>query len=295
MRFIQLFILFFTGTYCFAQDTIIKIDRGKDTVPVKAITSNATDTLRTVASFDSCRNYILTKLLRMNINGKPEIYVVKEKKTKNEDWLFYYVLGVLLIFGLIRLNYARYFMDLFRVFFRSSLKINQLREQLLQSSLQSFFFNIFFTISIGIYVYLLIRYFRVGIEVDGWVIAIGASVIIALMYIGKYVFLRFSGWLFGVSPLVKAYAFIVFLIAKVAGIAVLPFLILIAFGEEQLAAIAVTASLALVSGLYLYRFLRAYSSIQAEVRIDRFHFFIYFLAFEVAPIMLIYKVFIRFL
>jgi hypothetical protein len=298
MRLIHFVIFLFIGFYCFAQDSAANTNSATDTVPVLKNNLPATDTSAAVSgapSFDSCRNYIISKLLRLNVTARPEMYVEKEKEYSNEDWLFYYVLGLLLLFGLLRLNYSRYLNDLFRVFFRTSLKINQLREQLLQSGLQSLFFNIFFTVSLGTYSYLLIRYFRAGVELDGWLIAVGASVVIAVLYVGKYVFLQLSGWLFGVQPLVKGYTFIVFLITKVAGIAVLPFIILIAFGDGKLATIAVTVSLALVTGLYLYRFLRAYSSIQPEVKVDRFHFFIYFLAFEVAPILLIYKVFIRFL
>ena len=111
-----------------------------------------------------------------------------------KEWLFYYILGLSLLFGLLRLSYLRYFNDMFRVFFRTSLRVNQIREQLVQSGLQSLLFNLFFAVAAGTYVYLLIDYFDVSIQVPELFIPLITAGVIALLYLGKYIFLHFSGW-----------------------------------------------------------------------------------------------------
>ena len=59
-------------------------------------------------------------------------------------------------------HFAKYFNDLFRVFFRTTLKQRQIKEQLMQTPLPSFAFNIFFIASAGLYADFLLFHF--GIE-----------------------------------------------------------------------------------------------------------------------------------
>ncbi len=261
------------------QDTI-KVDSFKQPLPVQSIP---------VISFDSCRRYIITKMLALNTQGKAEVVIQQPKQATNKDWLFYYILGLLLMFAALRLTYSRYFTDLFRFFFRTSLRVDQIRDQLAQSGLQSLLYNIFFAFSFGAYVYLLSAYYDSSLKVSAWVIPIAATACLLLLYLGKYLFFKFSGWLFGMQTATETYTFIVFLINKVAGIAILPFLIVIAFSKAEIASITVTLSLVLVVGLFLYRFLRAYQPVQSEIRLSRLHFFIFFIAVEIAPLLIIYK------
>lgn len=260
------------------------------------------DTLKLIAApvipiipLDSCRNEILHHRVHLNLFGKAIFLIEKEKDRSNKEWLFYYILGLSLLFGLLRLTYLRYFKDLFRVFFRTSLRVNQIREQLVQSGLQSLLFNILFAITAGTYMYLLAARFKVNILLPELLIPLMFALVLAVLYLGKYIFLRFSGWLFSVGNATEAYSFIVFLINKIIGVILLPFIIIIAFARPVLSDAAITASLAMIVGLFLYRFLRAYNPINADLKVGRFHFFIFFLAFEIAPLLVIGKVVIRFL
>ena len=299
----RLFILLFILVFCcdvFAQDSTV-IKKTVDSLVIPSTVVVNSDSLKPVepfpvtASIDSARNHVLKKMIKLNIYAKPEFFIEKEKQSSQKDWLFYYILGLSLFFGLLRLSYQRYFKDLFRVFFRTSLRVNQIREQLVQSGLQSLLFNIFFAASAGTYVYLLLSFFNVSVQLSELLIPLIAGLIIAVLYMGKYLFLQFSGWLFTMRNAAETYSFIVFLINKIIGILILPFIVVIAFATQKLAAIAITISLALITGMFLYRFLRAYSPVQADLKLARFHFFIFFLAFEIAPLLLIYKVSIRFL
>lgn len=296
MRFyLSLFFLLVQFTVA-AQDTPV-LQQKPDTVSVNApATKDTVQQLQTKppVSFDSSYKAILAKS-RLNLFAKPQFQIEKEKQAVKKDWLFYYILGIALLFGLLRISYLRYFGDMFRVFFRTSLRVNQIREQLVQSGLQSLLFNLFFAVAAGTYVYLLISYFHVSVQLPDLFIPLVTTAAIALLYLGKYVFLQVSGWLFGMKNAAETYSFIVFLINKIVGIILLPFLFVIAFAEKELAGIAITISLVVIVGLFLYRFLRAYSPVQAEIKVGRFHFFIFFLAFEIAPLLVIYKLVLGFL
>jgi hypothetical protein len=230
-----------------------------DTVQKNRLTETA------MPPYDSCRHLILQQL-NLNIQAPGEFFLQKEKLSVHKDWLFYYIMGLLLFFGVLRISYPRYLNDLFRFFFRTSLRVNQIREQLVQSGLQSLLFNIYFAFSFGVYVYLLAIYFKASVKTEEWLLPFAATLSLLLLYAGKYLFLKASGWLMNINAATETYTFIVFLMNKVAGIVILPFIVIISFAPFYITRVVVTLSLALVAGLFLYRFLRAYQPVQSEVK-----------------------------
>jgi len=293
MRFTSILICLFICLFCNAQDSGV-VQQPADSAAV--LQAPVADSVKQIVlvPIDSCYRAVLSTS-KLNLFAVAEFQIEKEKQVQHKEWLFYYLLGIAFLFGLLRLSYLRYFNDMFRVFFRTSLRVNQIREQLVQSGLQSLLFNILFAVVAGAYVYLLIRYFKVSIQLPEVFIPLITAGIVAVLYVAKYLFLEFSGWLFSIKNAAGTYSFIVFLINKIIGILLVPFLFIIAFANRELAGIAITISLVIVGGLFLYRFLRAYSPVQSEIKVGRFHFFLFFLAFEVAPLLVIYKLVLGFL
>lgn len=294
---LRLFLLLFwllPFIYLKAQDSVAKEKAVAVDSTVDSLQQQPTTLKQINISYDSSRNYIIQKLLQLNTQAKGEFVIQQPKQIISKDWLFYYILGLLLLFGVLRISYPRYFKDMFRFFFRTSLQVNQIKEQLVQSGLQSLLFNIFFAFSFGAYIYLLTDYYKSSLQVSAWLIPLGATLSLLVLYLGKYLFLKLSGWLFSNDTATETYTFIVFLINKVAGIAILPFVIVIAFSQAGVVSVAVSLSLVMVIGLFMYRFLRAYQPVQSAIKLSRLHFFVFFIAVEIAPLLLIYKVLLRF-
>jgi hypothetical protein len=74
----------------------------------------------------------------------------------------------------------------------------------------------------------------------------------------------------------------------------LPFLILLAFTSKPVYDVAFTGSLCLVAGLFCYRMILTFAAIRNQVKVNPFHFFLYLCAFEIAPLLLIYKALLLF-
>ena len=72
-------------------------------------------------------------------------------------------------------------------------------------------------------------------------------------------------------------------------------MIMITFSGDQARQIFITISLAMVFVLWMYRVLAAYRPIRNEIKLTPFHFFLYLCAFEIAPLLLIYKVLLTYL
>jgi len=220
------------------------------------------------------------------------VQILKEgdkKVFQGKEYLFYYLIFLFILFGLLRRVFAKYFYDLFRVFFKTTLKQRQTQEQLLQSSLASVFMNSFFVLSAGLYVNFLLQYFQLVISENFWlqyVYCIGA---LAAIYLVKFIGLKITGWLFNVSNTTDSYIFIVFIINKMLGIFLLPFLLLLAFANDPLYSYAMFISWIGLGLLLIYRFILSYSAVRKEVKLNSFHFILYILGFEVIPLLLIYK------
>jgi hypothetical protein len=72
-------------------------------------------------------------------------------------------------------------------------------------------------------------------------------------------------------------------------------LILITFSGQQAREIFITISLAMVFVLWAYRALAGYRPVRSEIKLTPFYFFLYLCAFEIAPLLLIYKVLLAYL
>ena len=230
--------------------------------------------------------------LRKKLTEQLPAQILKEgdKKTfTGKEYLFYYLVFLLILFGLLRRAFAKYFYDLFRVFFKTTLKQRQTQEQLLQSSLASVFMNSFFVLSAGLYVNFLLQYFQLVISDNFWLQYVYCAGALATIYLVKYIGLKITGWLFNVSNATESYIFIVFIINKMLGIFLLPFLLLLAFANDPLYGSAMVMSWLGIGLLLIYRFILSYGALRKEVKLNSFHFILYILGFEVVPLLLIYK------
>ena len=117
-----------------------------------------------------------------------------------------------------------------------------------------------------------------------------SAILLAILYGVKFLFLRFSGWIFNVKEATSTYIFIVYLINKISGIILVPFVIIIAFADQAVISVAVTTSLLILGLLFSYRYLISYAPVRKEIKVSAIHFFFYLCAFEIIPLLLIYKV-----
>ncbi len=220
------------------------------------------------------------------ISQKPVSMV---RKVVGKEKLFYLLLFLVVIFGLLRQLFPKYFGDLFRLFFRTTLKQKQIREQLLQTPLPSMALNIFFVIASALYVTFVVQHFKWIEPQNFWHTLLYAGLALLAIYTAKYIGIQFSGWLFDMKEAANAYVFIVFVVNKMMGIFLLLVLPILAFSKGHMHTIGLVISWCVLAALYLYRITLTYSATRSQIKVNPFHFFLYLLAFEIAPLLIIYK------
>ncbi len=168
-------------------------------------------------------------------------------------------------------------------------------KQVLQTPLPSLLLNILFVISAGLFACFLLHYSQLGAGIRFWILYLDCMALLGAIYMVKFVLLKFAGWVFSISRATDIYIFIVFLVNKMLGIFLLPFLIMITFSGPGVREIFITISLAMVFVLWMYRILASYRPVRNEIKLTPFYFFLYLCAFEIAPLLLIYKVLLTYL
>lgn len=228
-----------------------------------------------------------------NFAAQPIIVHSVIRKFRGKEVMFYTMAGFVLIFALLKQTFGKYFIDMLRVFFRTTMKQRQIREQLMQNPFPSLVFNIFFVMSAGLYINLVLQHYQFipakGPFSNFWVMYAYCCLGLAVIYLGKFISLKLIGWLLNVKKAADSYSFIVFIINKMIGVFLVPFIVLLAFTNEPVYSISLVLSWCGIGALFLYRFILGFSAIRKEVRFNMFHFILYLGAFEVAPLLLIYK------
>lgn len=229
----------------------------------------------------------------LGLNKKPIKRVMAEREFESKDYLFYLFVALFFLLALFKRAFQQYFNNVFRIFLQPSFRQLQTKDQMMQSGLASLFLNLFFFFTSSIYITFLIQYLHLS-NLVFWQLVFYSFIAVSGLYLGKYLLLQLGGWIFGITSAMNTYIFIVFLLNKFVGIILFPIIIFIAFSVLSIQHVLFTTTFVLLAGVYLYRFLISYKPIKRDVKMNLLHFFLFVVAFEIAPLFLIYKVLMNF-
>lgn len=225
---------------------------------------------------------------------KPIYLIINGRTRESKDEKFYILSGILFLLSLIKLGFSRYFNNLFQQLFQPNYRQKQTREQLSQNNFPSLLLNLFSIVSGGAFIALLMQYYYLS-TADFTINFAYSSIFLLGLYTGKYLLLTFAGWVFQTKEVTDSYLFTVFLINKILGIILLPFTFITAFSTSVIINYAIISALMIIVILFLYRFIAAKTAIRNEIKVSITHFIIYIVAFEIIPLLVIYKTLVIYL
>jgi len=254
-------------------DSIKKINEWKFTLLDKQDKSN----------YDSIfgGDYIPNKLKSIPI-------LENERKSQSKDEIFYVLVGLVALIAFTKILNPKYFVSMFSLFFQASFRQKQAIEQLSNNNLSSLLLNIVFVVCLSIYITILFE-MKGFLHGNFWIILIITMIVLACIYIVKFIFLSFMGWVFNQQEAINSYNLIVFLSNKILAIVILPFVFLLAFNRSQIAEVCLIITYFILFLLLLYRFIVVIMQIRRNLKINALHFFLYICGVEVLPLLLIYK------
>ncbi len=242
---------------------------------------------------DSTTYYSIMPQSYFPFNKSLFFMIEPERVPKSKDELFYLLAGILFLVGLIKIAFPKYFQNIFQLFFQPSFRQKQTRDQLLLGNLPSLLMNFLFIISASLYVALIESSNGIN-NISFWKILLISNLIFAIIYLGKYGFLVFTGWVFNMKEAASTYTFVVFLVNKMIAIILIPFILVQAFSASYITEVAVTIAFVIVITLLIYRYLISWITIKKDLQVNALHFFLYLCAVEILPVLLIWKALINY-
>jgi hypothetical protein len=237
---------------------------------------------------DSARALVLKRSL-LDTRTPGWFFLQREREETGQDFIFYYLLFLFLFFGIIRVSFPRYSSDIFRFYFQSTLRVNQIREQLSHSVVPATLYDLLFFMASGAFLFLLSVYYQLSFALPSLYLPFLTFGLLIFVYGFKQLFVRFLGWAFQVSKAARLYLFVIFLTNKFIGLLLLPLLAGIAFGNGMVKEVFITLSIVLIVFLFVFRFFRAYQTLSGEFKIKWLTYILYLSAAEILPLLLIYK------
>lgn len=224
---------------------------------------------------------------------QPAIYMLVDYKDKqSKDGLFYIILFLVFLLGFIKYLFPKYFQNLIKLFFQTSLRQKQTKEHLAQDSFASLLINLLFLLSTGLFGTLIIQYYQWA-SATFWILYAYVTLILGLIYLGKYLFVSFAGWVFNNTASASSYLFLVAVVNRIMGVVLLPLTVLLAFADQEIVLVVTTISFGVITLLFIYRYLVSFGLLRSELQLNPFHFFLYLCAVEILPMALIYKVLVE--
>lgn len=216
-----------------------------------------------------------------------------ERPHRPKDRSFDFLLLLLLVGTLAVFKFSNqgYFKNLFRAFRNQTLSARQLKEQISQNSVAGLVMDLLFCISMALYLYYAFAHLQhnaLSRYSNGAVLA-AIILLFGSIYVIRYLFLKFTGWVFNISEITDNYTFNVFLINKIMGILIIPFTVVLAFGQGAWVQVTLFLSLILIAILFLNRYLRSGVVFGYFIKFSKFHFFMYLCASELLPLAVLMK------
>lgn len=263
------------------------------------------DSIRTLQVRDSLRFLAERRLLQMADTsrynrhpyyrfGNPEVRISQVRQRSGKEGLFYGIVVLILLFGLLRNAFGRYLTDLFRIYFRTTLRQRLIKEQVANAPLPSLLFNLLYLFIGALLVVLLLRHFGYAGGQPFWMLFVYSLIALGGIYAIKFLVLKLFGWLLQAQEATDTYIFVVFTTNKVLGILMLPVVLGLAFSTGDTYQAFFALAIVVLCGLFCYRFFLSFVSVQKLVQINLFHFLLFLAALEIAPLLLINKLLMQF-
>jgi len=251
--------------------------------PIDAAEFNSIDLGQEKGFYGSYVSKYIAKVEFYKANAIASKQFISKRYPPNLDWIFYSFALLFLFLSLVNAFFGNYLQKVFRVFANEGFVYRQAKDQMTQAPLAAFLMNILFVLSGTIFVFFGLGADRLFTGIERWQ-SMGLILgLLVVVYISKYVFLQFMGWVFNLREPFEGYVFIVFLNNKISGILMLFASSMMAFTEPGSSLFIFKLSLFLLGIIFLIRYIRGFQVFSKQARLGVFNFLLAVISLEILP------------
>jgi hypothetical protein len=210
-------------------------------------------------------------------------------RKQGEQWIMITVLFLLFGFASMRLFFGKDIQLILNAFYDTRLFNQSVLGGNLFNTWPFIFLNLLFGLSVGMYLFLVGKFFDLDYALDGWKWYLLLSLSVVGLFTLKIYVLRILGFLLEIHKIVRFYISILFLTYFHAAILFLPLILAFSLSPLAYAHTFLYAGLLLTALLIIYQLFRVSAQLLAQQSFPKFYLFIYFCALEICPILIIIK------
>ncbi len=146
-----------------------------------------------------------------------------------------------------------------------------------------------FLFNLGVYIYLLLRYYNLTPEISNTSLLLMTTGIATGLFFLKHFVIKFLGWVFPIQKEMSIYSMTITIFGIILSIILFAANVTIAYAPPQIIPIAIYISFIIIGIIYFFRSIRGLSIASKFLNRNKFHFFIYLCAVEIAPVLILWK------
>jgi hypothetical protein len=223
------------------------------------------------------------------VNNSPLNLSVSFRKHRHVEWMFYYLMFLVLLLALVQVIFPSYLSRSLRGFFTPNAVQTAGRDFHQESTLPSFFLGLLFFFSGAFFIYSYSKNLP-GFASYSWVQLISVSFFsLFIIYGVKFVFLKFLSWVFNQQDAFDRYIGIVFSMNETLGLLLLALSFLIAYVDGAIPPYVYAILTISIIVVFFFRVLGAFKVFSKQARMGFFEFSLSFLSIELLPTLVLWK------
>jgi hypothetical protein len=208
------------------------------------------------------------------------------------DWLFPVVLLLIGSFAWLRVFYNRYLGQMLYALVNVNLANQIVRDENILLQRATVYLNVLFYLVGALFLYELS--FQLSWELSalgvGFTRFLFFVLLISAVYAGKFLVVKFCGWLFDIDRELSTYLFNIFIINNLLGMVIFPFTIIMAFNPGVDGSWIFTVCLIVIGVLYLFRLFRGLQIGLNTPGVSLLYLFLYLCSLELAPLLVLFRI-----
>jgi len=205
------------------------------------------------------------------------------------EWIFYTFSFLFLILAFANASFPDYVASLFRIFLNPGFIYGHSRDQSVQSSFPALLMSFLFLLSGAVFIYFSFESLGNFPKIHWFYIISISAGFLFLIYLIKYFFLGFLGWIFNQKESFRNYIQIVSLVNKIAGMFMVCASLMIAFSEKISSSLVFYICLYILLALVILRFFRGFQVFKKQVKMNFLTFLFSFISIELLPTLVLLK------
>ena len=249
---------------------------------------------------DSLReNQFFTQSTKYNLPDAWSLVTVHSKQKEDlqrgnirnarDPWIIGAIIGLLIYTALLNLFFGSDVRSVIQSFYSKTALSQVDKEGGLINSWAFIALFILFSLAVGLVLYQLTVYYNVNYNINGFERFITLSLMVSLLFVVKFLLLKFIGFIFEINRPVSQYIAILNMTYFNIAFVFLIVTVCISLLDSRLIPVLLAITWILTGIIFAWQFLRNSVNILSEFRFHKFYLFIYLCALEICPVLVLIK------